>query len=159
MSGVFDRIETLNERLHFCEDFAASGPVDRAQAQSVGPLSGRVIGVKSNISVAGQAWTAGFGARAAEIAPRDAPVIARLRAAGATLLSRLAMDEGALGAATDNPHFGRSENPRVPGHSAGGSSGGSAAAVAAGAAVLPGGGAAARLPSRFFLLIPTWCLF
>lgn len=133
MSGVFDRIETLNERLHFCEDFAASGPTDRAQAPSAGPLSGRVIGVKSNISVVGQAWTAGIDARAAEIAPSDAPVIACLRAAGATLLSRLAMDEGALGAATDNPHFGRSENPRVSGHSAGGSSGGSAAAVAAGA--------------------------
>lgn len=133
MSGVFDRIAALNARLHFCEEFEASGPVDRAQRVKEGVLSGRVIGVKSNICVAGQAWTAGIGARREEIAAQDAPVVAALRAAGATLLSRLAMDEGALGAATDNPHFGRCENPRLPGHSAGGSSGGSAAAVAAGA--------------------------
>ncbi|WP_223426942.1 amidase family protein [Tateyamaria pelophila] len=133
MSAAFDRIAALNERLHFCEDFHASGPVDRAQQIGAGPLSGRPIGIKSNIRVQGQAWTAGIGARATDVAAQDAPLIADLRAAGATLLSRLAMDEGALGAATDNPHFERCENPAWPGHSAGGSSGGSAAAVAAGA--------------------------
>ena len=133
MSGIFEQIETLNERLHFCEDFKTSAPVDRAQSPKVGPLAGRIVGVKSNICVVGQAWTAGIGARTAQIAANDAPVVTALRAAGATLLSRLAMDEGALGAATDNPHFGRCENPSAPGHSAGGSSGGSAAAVAAGA--------------------------
>lgn len=131
MSSAFDRIAALNEQLHFCEDFHASGPVDRAQRIAAGPLFGRVVGVKSNIRVAGQAWTAGIGARATEIAAQDAPITALLRMAGATLLSRLAMDEGAFGASTDNPHFGRCENPVWPGHSAGGSSGGSAAAVAA----------------------------
>ena len=133
MSGVFEQIKTLNEWLHFCEDFKASIPVDRAQAPQYGPLAGRVVGIKSNIRVDGQAWTAGIGARAAEIATEDAPVISALRLVGATLLSRLAMDEGALGAATDNPHFGRCENPKAPGFSSGGSSGGSAAAVAVGA--------------------------
>ncbi len=93
-----------------------------------------MIGVKANIRVAGQAWTAGIGGWASRIAAEDAEVVRRLRAAGATILSRLAMDEGALGAATDNPHFGRAGNPAWPGHSTGGSSGGSAAAVAAGAA-------------------------
>jgi aspartyl-tRNA(Asn)/glutamyl-tRNA(Gln) amidotransferase subunit A len=44
------------------------------------------------------------------------------------------MDEGALGAATDNPHFGATHNPWKHGYSAGGSSGGAAAAVAAGLA-------------------------
>jgi aspartyl-tRNA(Asn)/glutamyl-tRNA(Gln) amidotransferase subunit A len=131
----FDRIQTRDSTLHFCEDFAVSGPVDRAQVLAVGqgPLVGRTIGLKSNIRVAGQAWTAGIGARAGQIAKSDAQVVSLLRGAGALILSRLAMDEGALGAATDNPHFGRCENPVWPGHSAGGSSGGSAAAVAAGA--------------------------
>ncbi|MEC7257857.1 MAG: amidase family protein, partial [Pseudomonadota bacterium] len=133
MNEDFDKIGTLNARLHFCEDFAASEPQDRAQATGPGPLAGRIVGVKSNICVAGQGWTGGIGSRAREIADNDAAVVAALRAAGAAILSRLAMDEGALGASTDNPHFGRCDNPAWPGHSAGGSSGGSAAAVAAGA--------------------------
>jgi aspartyl-tRNA(Asn)/glutamyl-tRNA(Gln) amidotransferase subunit A len=129
---IFDRVAACDARWHVCEDFAASGPVDRAQEVGSGPLADRVIGVKSNIAVAGQAWTAGIGARADRIVAEDAPVVATLRGAGALILSRLAMDEGALGAATDNPHFGRCDNPAWPGHSAGGSSGGSAAAVAGG---------------------------
>lgn len=133
LSDVFDHISALDNKLHFCEDFAASGPLDRAQVPVQGPLAGRIVGLKANIRVAGQAWTAGIGARAGDIAVEDAPITGSLRAAGATLLSRLSMDEGALGAATDNPHFGRCDNPAVPGHSAGGSSGGPAAAVASGA--------------------------
>jgi aspartyl-tRNA(Asn)/glutamyl-tRNA(Gln) amidotransferase subunit A len=133
MSDRFTRIRALNDALHFCEDFAASGPVDTAAIAHRGPFTGRIIGIKSNIRVAGQAWTAGIAGRASQIAQADAAVVAQLRAGGATLLSRLLMDEGALGAAADNPHFGRCENPVQPGHSAGGSSGGSAAAVAAGA--------------------------
>lgn len=133
MSDPFDKISKLNSDVNFCEDWTASAPADQAQQAVVGPLSGKVIGLKSNIGVWGQAWTAGIGARAGNIAQHDAPLVASLRAAGALLLSRLAMDEGALGAATDNPHFGRCENPAFPGHSAGGSSGGSAAAVASGA--------------------------
>jgi aspartyl-tRNA(Asn)/glutamyl-tRNA(Gln) amidotransferase subunit A len=133
VSDPFDKIEALNEMLQFCEDFAASGPVDRAQRLGQGPLAGKVIGLKSNICVKGQAWTAGIGGRAAQITDTDAPVVTSLRNAGAVILSRLAMDEGALGAAGDNPHFGRCENPVFRGHSAGGSSSGPAAAVAAGA--------------------------
>lgn len=60
-------------------------------------------------------------------------MIKQMRAAGAQILSRLVMDEAALGAAGDNPHFGQVENPARPGFSAGGSSGGSAASVASGA--------------------------
>ncbi|MCM2562964.1 amidase [Lutimaribacter sp. EGI FJ00015] len=130
--ALFDQIAARDAALHFCEDFTASGPVDRAQAVGAGPLAGRVIGIKANIAVAGQGWTAGIGARASRIAAADASVVAALRGAGATLVSRLAMDEGALGASTDNPHFGRCENVAYPGHSAGGSSGGAAVAVAAG---------------------------
>lgn len=134
MSAPFDTIQTLNNRLQFCEDFAASAPVDQAQRIAPGGrLTSQIIGLKSNIRVAGQAWTAGIAARAGHVAQVDAPLVSRLRDAGALILSRLAMDEGALGAATDNPHFGRCENPGFPGHSSGGSSGGSAAAVAAGA--------------------------
>ena len=133
MTHAFDHIPALNASLHFCEDFDTSGPVDAAAPVQTGALTGRIIGVKANTRVAGQAWTAGIGARTETIAAADAPVVARLRAAGARFLSRTMMDEAALGAATDNPHFGRCENPAWSGHSAGGSSGGSAAAVGSGA--------------------------
>jgi aspartyl-tRNA(Asn)/glutamyl-tRNA(Gln) amidotransferase subunit A len=57
--------------------------------------------------------------------------VRRLRAAGAVLLGKLNMHEGALGATTDNLHHGKTENPSRPGYTPGGSSGGSGAAVAA----------------------------
>jgi len=119
---------------HALEDAEASLRVDARQIHGAGPLAGLVVGVKANIAVEGQGWTAGIGARAGMLAERDAPVVARLRAAGATILSRLAMDEAALGATGDNPHFGTTLNPAAPGHSPGGSSCGSAAAVAGGLA-------------------------
>jgi plasmid stabilization system protein ParE len=67
-------------------------------------------------------------------ATRDCPVAARLRDAGSILLGKLNTHECALGATTNNPHFGPTRNPwnleRIPG----GSSGGSGAAIAAGLA-------------------------
>lgn len=133
VDSIFDAIAAADARFHFLEAPETSLPLDRAQAVLPGPLSGQVIGVKSNIKVAGQGWTAGIAARALETPRRDAAVVAHLRAAGALVLSRLKMDEAALGAATENPHFGSVENPAAPGCSVGGSSGGSAAAVACGA--------------------------
>lgn len=96
------------------------------------PLEGVLLGVKDNIAVAGQPWTAGLAGWRDRIADGDSGVVARLRAAGAIPLAMLNMHEGALGATTDNPHFGRTGNPHGPDHTPGGSSGGSAAAVAAG---------------------------
>ena len=91
-----------------------------------------LLGVKDNIAVADMPWTAGLGAWRERRAASDAAVVARLRSAGAIPLAMVNMDEGALGATTDNPHYGRTENPLAPGHTPGGSSGGSAAAIAAG---------------------------
>lgn len=98
-----------------------------------GVLSGLPVAIKDNIDLAGLPTGAGLGGAAAPTpAPGDAPVVALLRAAGAVILGKTRMDEAALGASGVNPHWGRIENPRAPGRSAGGSSGGSAAAVAAG---------------------------
>jgi aspartyl-tRNA(Asn)/glutamyl-tRNA(Gln) amidotransferase subunit A len=90
-----------------------------------------VVAVKDNIDMAGLPTRAGFGGPGV-IPAADAPVVARLRAAGYGLLGKAKMNEGAFGGTGDNPHAGRTENPRVPGHSPGGSSSGSAAAIAAG---------------------------
>ncbi len=97
-----------------------------------GSLSGMTIGVKSNIAVTGLPWTGGIELFRNRIAETDAKAVADLRAAGATILGTLNMEEAALGAKTDNPWFGATQNPHRIGHTPGGSSGGSGAAVAAG---------------------------
>ncbi|WP_298308692.1 amidase [uncultured Erythrobacter sp.] len=97
-----------------------------------GALAGLTIGVKANISVKGMPFHAGVGAWEGRVADADAEVVKRLRAEGAVISGILNMEEGALGAKTDNPHFGPTQNPHREGYSPGGSSGGSGAAVAAG---------------------------
>ena len=93
-------------------------------------IDGIPIALKDNIHVNGQPTCNGttlnfpFGA--------EAEVARKLRAAGAILLGKLNMDECALGAITDNPHHGRTQNPWRIGYIPGGSSGGAGAAVAGG---------------------------
>lgn len=94
-------------------------------------LDGIPLALKDNIDCIGAPVTNGVGALRNRLAARDAEVTQRLRTAGAVILGKLNMDEAALGATTNNPHFGACSNPRVAGDTAGGSSGGSAAAVAA----------------------------
>lgn len=110
---------------------ARASDARRASGQ-VGPLEGIPVAIKDNIDVAGLPTTDGTAHFANRIAATDAHVTARLRQAGAVILGKLNMHEGALGATTDNPVWGRCDNPAAPGHTPGGSSGGSAAAVAAG---------------------------
>ena len=108
----------------------------RARGMTLGALDGAAVAVKDNLAVAGAPWTGGIGGRRGLLAAEDAAVVSRLKAAGAVVLGGLNMEEGALGAVTDNAVFGRCLNPLGPLQGAvltpGGSSGGSAAAVAAG---------------------------
>jgi aspartyl-tRNA(Asn)/glutamyl-tRNA(Gln) amidotransferase subunit A len=92
------------------------------------------LAVKDNIDVAGMPCAAGMEAYRGRVAHRDAPCVARLKAAGYTVVGKTLMDEAAFGALGDNPWFGRCHNPRRHGYTCGGSSAGSAAAVAAGLA-------------------------
>jgi aspartyl-tRNA(Asn)/glutamyl-tRNA(Gln) amidotransferase subunit A len=99
-----------------------------------GPLAGVTLAVKDNLDVAGMPTTAGFAGHAGRVAAADAPAVAGLRRAGAAILGKVAMHEGALGATTEVPRL--CHNPLRPGFTPGGSSGGSGAAVAAGLAEL-----------------------
>jgi aspartyl-tRNA(Asn)/glutamyl-tRNA(Gln) amidotransferase subunit A len=103
-----------------------------AAGEARGRLDGTPIAVKANIAVKGLPWHAGVAAYRDRKAKADATCVAKLREAGAVILGVLNMEEGALGAVTDNPWFGRTHNPWRHGFTAGGSSGGSGAATAAG---------------------------
>lgn len=100
--------------------------MDAAQSAEL-PLWGIPIGIKDMIDVAGMATMGGSRVPAGTIAHADAPVVARLRAAGAVILGKTATHEFAYGAVTPG-----TSNPWDLGRIPGGSSGGSAAALAAG---------------------------
>ena len=112
---------------------AAQVDADIAAGRNPGPLAGVPFAVKDLFDIAGLATKAGSKIHATRpAATRDAMALRRLKAAGAVLVGALNMEEYAYGFYTDNPHYGRTVNPRDPTRTAGGSSGGSAAAVAAG---------------------------
>ena len=105
---------------------AGAGRLDGAQRDEL-PLWGIPIGVKDIIDVAGMPTTASSRVLAGSVPQADAPVVARLRAAGALILGKTATHEFACGTVTPG-----TSNPWDLGRIPGGSSGGSAAALAAG---------------------------
>ncbi len=126
-----------------------------AAGASPGPLAGMPIGIKDLIDVAGLPTKAGSPSRAgAPAAATDAPVVARLRAAGAIILGKTHTVEYAFGGWGTNETTGAPLNPRDRAHprAPGGSSSGSGVAVAAGlvpAALGSDTGGSVRLPASF----------
>lgn len=123
-----------------------------ARGQRLGPLDGIPVTVKDNIFVAG--FPATWGSRLYERfrPPADDICIARLRAAGATLIAKTNTPEFALAAHTDNLVFGATCNPWDPHLTPGGSSGGAVAALAAGIGALAVGtdaGGSIRRPASY----------
>ena len=109
---------------------AADGEI--AQGRYRGPLHGIPISIKDLIDLEGVTTTAASRVRIGHRARQDAPVIARLRAAGAIFVGKTNLHEFAFGVTSEDSAFGPVRNPHDPSRSPGGSSGGSAASVAAG---------------------------
>jgi aspartyl-tRNA(Asn)/glutamyl-tRNA(Gln) amidotransferase subunit A len=102
-------------------------------------VDGLPVSLKDLFDVAGDVTRAGSRIRAeARNAERDAPAVARLRAAGAVFIGRTNMVEFAFGGLGLNPHYGTPKNPydRKAGRVPGGSSSGAAVAQADGMAVM-----------------------
>ncbi len=118
----------------------------------LGPLHGVPISIKSSIEVAGMKCEAGTRLRAGFIAAQDAPLVARLKAAGAIVLGVTNTPEMLMAWETDNLLYGRTNSPWDLERTPGGSSGGEAAAISAGMSaggVGSDGGGSIRVPSHF----------
>lgn len=124
----------------------------RARGESWGPLHGVPITLKDGHSTAGLRTTAGHPPLAEYVPTHDGTVAARLKGAGAILLGKTNVPELLLDLQTDNPIFGRTNNPWNRDCTPGGSSGGAAAALAAGLTALDVGSDFAgsiRVPAAF----------
>jgi Asp-tRNA(Asn)/Glu-tRNA(Gln) amidotransferase A subunit family amidase len=155
-----ERIERLNPKLNAFVDYnpetvlAQARDAEKAilRGDELGPLHGVPLSIKSAIDVAGHRCEAGTRLRAGYIAAEDAPLVARLRAAGAVILGVTNTPELLMAWETDNLLYGRTNNPWDLTRTAGGSSGGEAAAIAAGLSaggVGSDGGGSIRVPAHF----------
>jgi fatty acid amide hydrolase len=154
------RIEAVNPQLNavcvslFEQARAAAERADAVQARGepLGPLHGVPLTVKECFHVAGTASTMGLAARRDRLEPRDGPLVARLRAAGAIVLGKTNVPQLMVLHETDNPLYGRTNNPWNLDRTPGGSSGGEAAIIAAHGSPLGIGsdlGGSIRIPAHF----------
>lgn len=107
--------------------------------EPVGPLIGLPWVCKDVFDTAGLRTTLGSPIFADRVPAADAPVVGRLKAAGALLIAKSNTPEFAAGSQTFNPVFGATRNPHDPSRTCGGSSGGAAVALATGMAVVADG--------------------
>ncbi len=157
VEAVLARLERLNPRLNaYCTITAEAARAAAKEAEAavmradtLGHLHGIPVSIKDLVATKGVRTT--FGSKLYEdfVPDDDAPVVARLKQAGAIILGKTNTSEFGHKGVTDNPVFGVSRNPWSLDHTPGGSSGGGAAAVAAGLgplAIGTDGGGSIRIP-------------
>jgi len=155
-NGVYKPLEEV-----FDADARAAAAREDAEATAAhGPLWGVPIVIKANTSIQGKVTTNGWEGFIVPghelIAPRDATIVARLRAAGAIILGHTNMPDFANSDTTRSSSFGRTGNAYDVRFSPGGSSGGTVTAVTANLAMLGNGtdtGNSIRMPSGTSALI------
>jgi Asp-tRNA(Asn)/Glu-tRNA(Gln) amidotransferase A subunit family amidase len=154
------KIASFNPRLNAFVQVDSEGALRVARSAEaaatrggrLGPLHGVPISIKSSIEVAGLRCEAGTRLRAGFVARQDAPLVARLKDAGAIVLGVTNTPELLMAWETDNLLYGCTNNPWDLERTAGGSSGGEAAAIAAGMSaggVGSDGGGSIRVPAHF----------
>jgi len=123
----------------------------RRDGLSLGPLDGAIVSIKDLFDVAGETTTAGSVLLAgAPPAAADAPVVARLRRAGAVILGKTNMSEFAFSGLGLNPHYGTPGNAADPARIPGGSSAGAGVSVGQGTSDISIGsdtGGSVRIPA------------
>lgn len=169
-SKTISPVEVVESHLKAIEAFQASlnafvhldADAARRQAQAaeaavsngapLGPLHGIPLTIKSCIDVAGWPCPAGSLLRKDYVPKHDAPLVSRLKAAGAILVGNTNTPEFLMAYESNNLLTGKTSNPWNLSYSAGGSSGGEAAAIAAGCSmggVGSDGGGSIRVPAHF----------
>jgi amidase len=123
-------------------------------AAAAGPLAGLRFAAKDLFDVVGHPTGAGNPTWLATHSPAtaDAPLVAAMSAAGATLVGKVLTDELAFSLHGANAHYGTPVNARAPERVCGGSSSGSASAVAAGlvdVALATDTGGSTRVPASY----------
>ncbi len=130
------RIEAVNDKVNAAcvvlADTALEAADQADRSEPSGPLHGVPFSIKENIDCVGSATTQGVPLMVDAMPSLDAPVVERMKKAGAIPLIRTNLPEMGLRITTDNPLRGRTLNPWNQERSAGGSSGGEASALATG---------------------------
>lgn len=124
----------------------------RARGEPLPPLHGVPITIKECLDLAGYPSTFGLQSRASVPATQDGPYVARMRRAGAIVLGKTNVAQVLLYIESDNPVYGRTNNPWNHARTPGGSSGGQAAIIAAGGSPLGLAtdiGGSIRVPATF----------
>src|SRR5882724_6765253 len=154
------KIKKLNPVLNAFVQVDAEGAFRQAREAEVavrrgaklGALHGVPVSIRISIEVAGFRCEAGTKLRQGTVASQDAPLVSRLRDAGAIILGTTNTPELLMAWETDNLLYGRTNNPWDLTRTPGGSSGGEAAAIASGmsaAGVGSDGGGSIRVPAHF----------
>jgi fatty acid amide hydrolase len=115
---------------------AKAADATRDRGEPLGPLHGVPVTIKEMFDVDGTPTTAGLSGSAVRSATADSLVVRRLRRAGAIVLGKTNVPQCGMFCETDNPVYGRTNNPWAADRSPGGSSGGEAALIAAGGSPL-----------------------
>jgi Asp-tRNA(Asn)/Glu-tRNA(Gln) amidotransferase A subunit family amidase len=159
-NGIYGAIETVLRDQALAEAGRLDAEAAKGDAKPRGPLWGVPIVIKANTSVKGQVTTAGWEGftRAGHelVAPEDATVVAKFRAAGAIIVGLANMPDLANSDTNRGSSFGRAGNAYDVRFSPGGSSGGVVTAIATNMAVLGNGtdtGNSIRMPAATSALV------